>query len=319
MTPGPVFMKNIGTTLPIPRALLGPAHGFRVTVLRSALHCCTSPHLYEEQGEHALKVRNAPPTVKGAVGWARLKGLRHILAPTCGDLVDFRAAFSCLAPHTDVHLLPICPGDARRTQERIAPVLERLVQEGDEGDVGNLDNRVLGRLHEELARRQLQGCFGSVEWHRYLLALVDGSESDVPQADDSGDGRCRVAVLGYLAGLSDLYELVEYLGGRVVLDEWAELAAQLVLAQDPYEALSSSPWVLGLNARFERLKRCLGDVGAVILVTEPFCALAIEETWFRNVVKVPFLVLECNRLGALDAGQQLRLENFAGTVFGGRV
>jgi hypothetical protein len=309
-------MRNVGTTLPLPRTLLGNAQGMRVNVLRSHLHLSRSPHLYEEQGERVLRVRNTPPSVKGAVGFAQLKGLRDLLMPTVGDLVDFKAAFSCLAPHSRLWTLPVFPGNTEQTREHLEPVLRRLVEPATQSQQGAVDTRMLSRLLEDLCVRQRDGCFSSVEWHSHLLSCVDGRDAAVPQADERVVPRGRVAVMGYLAGLPDLYELVEYLGGRVVYDEWAEAAASLVLAEDPYHGIAHAPFVLGLEARIRLLQELDDRLDAVIFVSEPFSALAVEETWFRNVIKLPLLSLECSRLGLMDSGQQLRLENFARTTFG---
>lgn len=300
----------------MPRTLLGTAQGMRVNVLRSHLHLSRSPHLYEEQGERVLRVRNTPPSVKGAVGFAQLKGLRDLLIPTAGELVDFTAAFSSLAPHSRLWTLPVFPGNTEKTREHLGPVLQRLVQQDTDSETGLVDTRMLSRLLGDQCARQLEGCFASVDWHSHLLACVDGRDADVPQAEERMEPRGRVAVMGYLAGLPDLYELVEYLGGRVVYDEWAEAAARLVLAGDPYHGIAHSPFVLGLEERLRLLMERNDRLDAVIFVSEPFSALAVEETWFRNVIKLPLLSLECTRLGLMDSGQQLRLENFARTSFG---
>jgi hypothetical protein len=175
-----------------------------------------------------------------------------------------------------------------------------------------LSSRALARLEE----RQLDRAFSSLDWRRFLLAIVaDADSPPLPPPDDSGHSRFPVAVLGSLAGLADLPATLEVFGGRVVYDEWPQLAAQLCLAEEPFPALSSSPLVLGLPARLERLAARRDRIGAVILVTEPFCATAMEEAWFRGGLDKPLLALESESLGPLDATKVSRLESFAAMAF----
>jgi len=124
--------------------------------------------------------------------------------------------------------------------------------------------------------------------------------------------------MGYLAGFPDLPLFIEALGGRVVYDEWLQLAAELVLAPEPMRGLAESPLCAGFGARSRRLHEVLDDVDAVILVTEPFCSLAMEEAWLRDSVRRPLLVLESESLAGLDATRRLRLGNFASMAFGRR-
>jgi hypothetical protein len=123
-----------------------------------------------------------------------------------------------------------------------------------------------------------------------------------------------VAVLGPLVGFPDLVGRIGALGGRVVYEEWRELAAEMEEAEDWAGALACGPLVAGLPARLARLRAIAAEVQAAILVTEPFCALAMEETFFRRVLietRLPMLVLEAEGYGPMDAARVTRLEAFA--------
>lgn len=305
-------MSTHATTLPLPHLLAGDL-GLRTSVVRSVLHRAEGPYLYEERGEELLGVRNAAATVKAAVGWAEVSGVRHLLAATAGDIVDYAAAFTRLHPHVTTHMLPVYPGDANRTRDGMSAVLNKLPAAGS--GASPLEKPMHGRLLGEMLGRQRQLVFPSGAWHNFLLDLLRPSAVPLPEADGFGEDRVPVAVMGCLAGFSDLYDLVEMQGGRVVYDEWPELAAELALAREPYEALAQSPLVMGPEARLARLKPHLDDISAVILVVEPFSASALDEAWFRNDLGKPMLVLESERLGLMDSARQLRLENFSTTVF----
>ena len=308
-------MNMLATTLPLPHVLT-MGLGFRSTVIRAVLHRAESPHVYEERGEELLGVRNAAATVKAAVGWAEVSGVRHLLAATAGDIVDYAAAFTRLHPHVATHLLPVYPGDVARTREGVSALLDELPAGGGCGRVAERQETAMhGRLLAEMLGRQRQRVFPSGAWHNFLLDLLQPAAVPLPEADGSHDDRVPVAVMGCLAGFSDLYDLVEMQGGRVVYDEWAELAAELALAREPYAAMARSALVTGPVARLARLKPHLDDISAVILVVEPFSASALDEAWFRNDLGKPLLVLESERLGLMDSARQLRLENFSTTVF----
>ena len=308
-------MKVVGTTLPLPH-VLAARFGLRTINIRVALHLAQEPHVFDERGEKLLAVRNVPPTVKGAVGLAELRGIRHILTPSTGDIVDFRAALSCLHPHVSQPLLPVYPGDEQRTREGVDAVLSRL-SVGQGPVVEPVDVSVFSKVLGDLERRQLAGAFCSVDWQSFLLSLVQGTDARLPEEDGRQGQRARVAVLGYLAGMPDLMSYVEAFGGRVVYAEWPQMAARLALSGSPYQALANSPLVLGLGARLAHAQRAADQVDAYILVTEPFCSLALEEAWFRAHLRKPLLMLESESLGILDATRLSRLESFAGVAFGG--
>ncbi len=305
-------MSTLATTLPLPHLLTRKLAG-RTSVIRAVLHLAESPYLYEERGEELLGVRNAAATVKAAVGWAEVSGVRRVLAATAGDIVDYAAAFTRLHPHVTTHPLPVYPGDAVRTREGVSALLDELPAADNEEGAPHAAMHV--RLLAEAFGRQREGVFPSGAWHSFLLDLLRPAAVPLPEVDGLQDDRVPVAVMGSLAGFSDLYDLVEMQGGRVVYDEWAELAAELALAREPFDALAQSPLVTGPVARLARLRPHLEDVAAVILVVEPFSASALDEAWFRNDLGKPLLVLESERLGFMDSARQLRLENFCTTVF----
>jgi len=299
--------------------LLLARYGLHAVTFRAALHQAKDPRVFEERGEVLLRVRNAPGSVKGAVGMAELRGMRDVLVGTSGDLTDFKAAFSALHPHTATHTLTIHAGDARKCKRDIEPVLEALADEGSDESLSELS--VLDRMLEQQTRRQVEGACPSPEWRSFLLSVLRGNSVSLPRPGDDDDGkRTPVALLGHLCGQPDLPSYVEVFGGRVVYDEWAQLAAELAVCREPYLGLAQSPLLLGPAARFERLKPLLSGIEAVILVTEPFCASSMEEAFFRGVVRKPLLVLDCETLANLDATRLLRLENFAASAFksGGR-
>jgi len=303
-------MKTVASTLPIPRRLAA-AYGLRCVALRAELHAAAEARVYEERGERVLALRNAPPSVKAAVGLVELRGIPGVLCATPGDIVDFSAAMSALEPACRVVPLSLVPSDVERTGAGVTHALESLA--GPPAGPGTLD--VLAVRLPELERRQSRGSYPSGEWRRFLLDLVRGAAPPLPLEDESDDRRARVAVVGYLAGYPELPLMVESLGGRVVYDEWLQLAAELVVASDPMRELAESPLCCGLGARARRLLEIIDDVDAVILVSEPFCSLALEEAWLRDFVRRPLLVLESETMAGLDATRRLRLESFASLAF----
>jgi len=210
-------------------------------------------------------------------------------------------------------LLPLFPGDRKRTEVAVSACLADL--SGGPGQAVRVDVGMLHRVLADMARRQENGAFSSTDWHRFLVSLVIGTDVDLPNADGEGQRRAPVALMGYLAGLPDLPGYIEVFGGRVVYDEWPQLAAEIAITPSPFDLLASSPLIMGLEARLARVRPVLDKVNAVVLVVEPFCATAMEEAYFRARVDKPLLVLESESLEKLDATKLSRLENFAKVAF----
>lgn len=298
-------------TLPLPGRLLSDA-GVQAQPLRAVLAEAGASQVFLERGEKLLGIRNAPPSARAAVGLAEVRGYRHAILAVPGDLVDHRAALSILHPHLEMHLLPVVPGDAPLL-ERAWQGLRKSLPPGPSSTPPG-DYRLLARSLEEYARRQRSGLYPSAEWRRFLLGLLLGG-TPVPPTADGNSGGAKVALLGGLAGPGDLLDYIEMFGGRVVYDEWLELSNEIFFAERPFEVLADSPLVCGLGAREKRMKKILGDVDAVVLVVEPFCASALEEAWVRSAIRKPTLVIEADGLGHLDATRVMRLENFASMAF----
>jgi hypothetical protein len=307
-------MTRALVTLPLPGHLLADA-GIQAQPLRALLAEAGSSQVFLERGEKLLGVRNAPPTAKAGAGLAEIRGYRHAIVALPGDLVDHRAALSALHPHLCTHLLPLVPGNA----DLVKVAWQRLVEEFEPSPAPQStgDYRLLARSLEEHARRQRQGQYPSAEWRRFLLGLLLGGAPPLPVPDEK-TMPARVALLGGLAGPSDLIDYIEMFGGRVVYDEWLELSSELFFAEHPFEALANTPLVAGLAAREERINEILDGVDAIILIVEPFCASALEEAWVRSAFRKPILVIEADGLGHLDATRVMRLENFAALAFAGK-
>ncbi len=305
-------MTRALVTLPLPGQLLSES-GIQAQPLRAILAETGTSQVFLERGERLLGVRNAPPTAKAAVGMAEMRGYRHAIVSLPGDLIDHRAALSTLQPHLSTHLLPIVPGQPRLTEEAWQRFVAKLEPPATVMATGNY--RLLARSLEEHARRQRQGQYPSAEWRRFLLGLLLGGAPVRPTADERVKP-ARVALLGGLAGPSDLIDYIEMFGGRIVYDEWLELSAELYFAERPFEALANSPLVAGLLAREKRINQILEGVDAIVLIVEPFCASALEEAWVRSAFRKPILVIEADGAGHLDATRVMRLENFATMAFG---
>ncbi len=304
-------MSRTLTTLPLPLSLAA-RYVLAVHPVRAALVEAGPQHVFGERGERLLGVRNAPPTVKAAVGLAEMRGYRHALVAGAGDIIDYRAAFTVLEPHLQTHVLPLFPGDAERTARAGEPVL-RAVGDGETGP--NLDVRMLARSLDAQEERQLRGALPSAEWRRLLLGLLHGAAPALPQPDAGGEERARVALLGHLAGPPEILDYIEVFGGRVVYEEWLQCAVRIALAAEPWQALATSPLVGGVDARIANLEPILDRVDAIVAVVEPFCALALDEAWMRGALRKPLLVLEVESLAHLDATRVMRLENFAEMAF----
>lgn len=149
---------------------------------------------------------------------------------------------------------------------------------------------------------------GDVQAYRtQLVHLLSAAERRPPIK-----ATVRLAYIGVPPIFTDLYSVLASLGAQVVYNE---VQRQFSM---PYETgnivdqylLYTYPY--GAFARLEDMKKelALRQVDGVIHYTQSFCYRQIEDIIYRKELPIPFMTLEGDQPGRVDARSRMRLEAF---------
>ncbi|HOB11672.1 MAG TPA: 2-hydroxyacyl-CoA dehydratase [Syntrophomonadaceae bacterium] len=122
----------------------------------------------------------------------------------------------------------------------------------------------------------------------------------------------RLAYIGVPPIFTDLYQVLETLGARVVFNEVQRQFSMPYLTNDIVEQYMRYTYPYGAFARLADLEEQIQkrQVQGVIHYTQTFCYRQIEDLIYRQRLKLPFLTLEGDKPGKVDARSRLRLEAF---------
>ncbi|MFH1287544.1 MAG: 2-hydroxyacyl-CoA dehydratase family protein [bacterium] len=127
----------------------------------------------------------------------------------------------------------------------------------------------------------------------------------------------RIAYIGVPPIFSDFYLFLEGLGVHVVYNEIQRQFSMPYLKQDIVEQYSSFSYPYGAFFRLKDIKKELKrrEVDGIIHYTQSFCFRQIENLIFREKIDLPFLSIEGDRPGNLDARTKLRIESFVEMLY----
>ncbi|MEW6087738.1 MAG: 2-hydroxyacyl-CoA dehydratase family protein [bacterium] len=127
----------------------------------------------------------------------------------------------------------------------------------------------------------------------------------------------RIAYIGVPPIFSDFYLYFEGLGVHVVYNEIQRQFSMPYLKKNIVEQYGSFSYPYGAYFRLKDIKKELKRrrVDGVIHYTQSFCFRQIEDMVFRHEIDIPFLSIEGDRPGNLDARTKLRLESFAEMLY----
>ncbi|MCX5780813.1 MAG: 2-hydroxyacyl-CoA dehydratase family protein, partial [Firmicutes bacterium] len=122
----------------------------------------------------------------------------------------------------------------------------------------------------------------------------------------------RLAYIGVPPIFTDLYSSLETMGARVVYNEVQRQFSMPFATDDIVEQYVQYTYPYGAFARLQDIETqlALRDVDGIIHYTQTFCYRQIEDIIYREKLKLPFLTLEGDQPGQLDARSRMRLEAF---------
>ena len=130
--------------------------------------------------------------------------------------------------------------------------------------------------------------------------------------------KVRLAFIGVPPIFTDLYQVTEDLGARVVFNEVQRQFSMPFDITDITSQYLAYTYPYGAFARLQDIQEQLSlrGVDGVIHYTQTFCFRQIEDMVFREYIKLPMLTLEGDRPGPVDARTRMRLEAFINMLAG---
>jgi len=124
--------------------------------------------------------------------------------------------------------------------------------------------------------------------------------------------KIRLAYIGVPPIFTDLYAVLESLGARVVYNEVQRQFSMPFNPNNIVEQYIKYTYPYGAFARLEDMQQEIAgrNIDGVIHYTQTFCYRQIEDLIFREKLNLPFLTLEGDRPGRVDARSRMRLEAF---------
>jgi len=142
---------------------------------------------------------------------------------------------------------------------------------------------------------------------RKMQAFIEEARQREPKKE-----KVRLAYIGVPPIFTDLYEVIESLDARVVYNEIQRQFSMPFASRNLIEQYLRYTYPYGAFARLEDIIPQLEKrkVDGVIHYTQTFCYRQIEDIIFRKRINLPFLTLEGDQPGKVDARTRMRLEAF---------
>lgn len=319
-------MSRIGFTTSIPVEVILAA-GKTPVDLNNVFINMPSPQELVNKAEEEGYPRNTCGWIKGLYAIAAADNLEAVIAVMQGDCSNTQALMETLQLH-GVNMLPFAyPWD--RDKENLRRQLYHLM---DSFGVGLSEVEKVREQLQEIRRlcRRLDeltwkdNVVSGKENHIWLVSSSDfNGNPEVFQREleqficrvrqrDPFDDQVRLAYIGVPPIFSDLYEVIESMGARVVFNEIQRQFSMPYETSDIFEQYVRYTYPYGAFARLEDIVPELvrRNVQGVIHYTQTFCFRQIEDMVFHEKIKLPFLTLEGDRPGKLDARSRMRLEAF---------
>lgn len=137
--------------------------------------------------------------------------------------------------------------------------------------------------------------------------LIDDARQRQPERD-----KVRLAYIGVPPIFTDLYQVLESMGARVVFNEVQRQFSMPYKTDNIVDQYINYTYPYGAFARLADMKEQVQkrQVQGIIHYTQTFCYRQIEDLIFRQKLGLPFLTLEGDKPGKVDARSRLRLEAF---------
>ncbi len=319
-------MDRIGFTTSIPVEVILAAGKIPVDLNNIFINSAEARRLVES-AEDAGYPRNTCGWIKGLYAVALQEDLEAVIAVMQGDCSNTQALMETLQLK-NINIIPFAyPYD--RDPVALKAEIEKLMRifdvdrEAVDKTKAQLDQiRCLCQEIDVMTWRDNQVSGG--ENHYYLVSssdfngdpiafaremqgFIDAARSRRPWQD-----RVRLAYIGVPPIFTDLYANLEAMGARVVFNEVQRQFSMPFNTGDIVEQYRQYTYPYGAFARLDDIiaQLELRRVDGIIHYTQTFCFRQIEDMIYREKIRLPFITLEGDQPGRMDARSRMRLEAF---------
>lgn len=317
----------VGFTTTIPLEIVVAA-GKRPVDLNNIFITDPACHTFIDEAEMAGFPRNCCGWIKGLYSAALHHGIREIIAVTEGDCSNTKALMEVLQLQGITTIPFAYPFDRSRItlKNEIDKLADHFGVSSNQADEAwRYLNSIRTRVHEIDRLTWEENRVTGTENHLWQVCSSDMNgdpETFVQQADAFleetrqrpalPDG-LRLAYIGVPPIFTDLYTVIEELGGRVVFNETQRQFSMPYPSSSLIEQYRHYTYPYDVFFRLDDIEKEITRrrIDGVIHYVQSFCFRQIEDLIVRRRLKhLPILTLEGDRPGPLDARTRIRLEGF---------
>lgn len=277
--------------------------------------------------EDAGYPRNTCGWIKGLYAVALESDLQAVIAVMQGDCSNTQALMETLQLK-NIKIIPFAyPFD--RDRDSLCMQMDKLIK------LFKVDWQSVQRVKSDLDRiRRLCREVDLLTWrdnlvsgwenHYYLVSSSDFNgdpyryEQDLQRFINQARNRkpyrdeIRLAYIGVPPIFTDLYDVLETMGARVIFNEVQRQFSMPFDTDDIVDQYCRYTYPYGAFARLEDIQTqlALRNVDGIIHYTQTFCFRQIEDIIYRQKLNRPFITLEGDKPGKVDARSRMRLEAF---------
>lgn len=319
-------MGRVGLTTTIPVEVLLAA-GKKPVDLNNLFIASASPQAMADQAEEAGYPRTTCGWIKGLYTAALTSELESVIAVMEGDCSNTQALMETLELQGMNMISFAFPYD--RDPQALKVSLYKLMDHFgvSEAQVEREKKRLDEVRHLCTTWDELTWKYDQVNSYENHIKLVSTSDfegdpdrfaNDLSQLIDDARqrqperGKVRLAYIGVPPIFTDLYQVLESMGARVVFNEVQRQFSMPYKTDNIVDQYISYTYPYGAFARLADMQEQIAkrQVQGIIHYTQTFCYRQIEDLIFRQKLGLPFLTLEGDKPGKVDARSRLRLEAF---------
>ncbi len=320
---------GLTTTIPVEAIL---AAGHEPVDLNNIFITDAEPDRLVARAETDGYPRTACAWIKGIYSAALKHGIETIIAVTQGDCAQTHAMIETLS-EAGTRIIPFAypyDRDEELLRAQIQRICDHLRVTWEEAEHQRERLRPIRMKVAELDRLTWRdGLVSGLENHYYQICCSDFHgdperfEAELGRFLSRARGRVparsavRLGVAGVPTIYSDLYDFVEGLDARVVLNETQRQFTMVPSINcDLLEQYRRYTYPYQLSGRVKDLREQieLRQIDGLVHYTQAFCFRQIQDLLMKRHLDVPVLSLEGENPGPLDARTRLRLEAFVETL-----
>ena len=320
-------MRRIGFTTTIPTEIVFAANAIPVD-LNNLFISHEERERFVRKAEHDGYPRNMCRWIKGIYGAVLQQKIEEVIVVMQGDCSNSHALAETLQMH-GIKVYPFSyPYDGnRQLLEHEMQHLAAQIEVDEWKDVENWKYRLdeTRKLAHEIDKwTWSKNIVKGSENHSYLVATSDfegdadlfaskltsflmevKSAKPMPQ-------KARLGYIGVPPLFSDIYDVIEEYGGRVVFNEVQRQFSMPAKSPDVVDQYLRYTYPYPIFRRLFDIKKEISrrKIHGIIHYVEPFCFRQIEDIIFRRELNIPLITIEGGESFSVDARTKMRLQAF---------